>query len=663
MKVMGIDIVKGSPLSRTNPPLYAVVVIDENSNVLYESIETPLKGLIRIAWDFKVDRIGVDNIFEIAPTKKDLAKIFELFPPTAIIYQVTVEDNKFIDLSKQVSKIGIILSSKPKPIQTAYLCALLALNGIGTVVRGVGARTKIIISRTRSPGSGGSRANIFARAMRTAIFRAMKEVRKKLDEAQVVYDIVLRRGRGGLENAAIIAYADVTTIRKIVKPFHGNDIRVVIKPEFTTIEFENKDYSKKYVIVGIDPGIETGIAIIDLSLKTCYTYSSKELDKVAVVSKVYSIGIPVLIATDKNPAPDTVKKVSSILGLPLYVPPKSLSIEEKEHLIDWLTKRGLSIEIKTSHERDALAAALKAYKSFEKKFIEIERKVIELGLDIELDDVKLQLLRGKTVNEAIEYAIEEHLKNTYSAALSQDFVTMHQIVSNEKCDEKIKIINDKLSELQKERETLKRKVMELENKLKEIEFENKFRIMEKLEPEIVKDRIINEFKEKIRQLQIHVEYLEKEREKLYDLKKIFEDVLRGMVKDELILIPIAKDFSEEYQKNVDGIYVMYVNKDFIELPKLKNIKRPSILIMKKCSNELFTQFFDFEIGVICDELTPVLITDDVVVFNKKLLQDTIRIAYNKLMNYLNMKREKELLDYKKLLSIINEYRSNLIRDQ
>lgn len=659
MKVMGIDIVKGSPLSRTNPPIYAVVVIDDNSNVVYESVETPLKGLIRIAWDYKVDRVGVDNIFEIAPVRKELARILELFPPTTTIYQVTLEENNFVDLSKQVLKLGLSLSTKPKPLQTAYLCALLALNGIGTVIRGVGARTKIVISRTRSPGSGGSRANIFARAMRTAIFTAMKEIRKRLDEAQIAYDIVLRRGKGGLDSATIIAYADVSTVRRFVKPFHGNDIRIAIKPEYTTIEFENEGYSKRYVIVGVDPGIETGIAVIDLSLRTCYTYSSKELDKVAVVSKVYSIGTPVLIATDKNPPPDTVKKISSILGLPLYIPNRSLSVEEKEYLIQWATKRGLNVEIRTSHERDALAAALRAYKSFEKKFVEVERKIIELGLDVEIDDVKLQLLRGKTVNEAIEYAIEEHLKNTYYTTLNQDTVTPSQNTYSN-CVDRVKIVEEKLNEIQKEKEILRRRVIELENKLSEIEFESRFRTSERLEPEIMRDRIVNEFKEKLRQLQTYVESLEKEREKLNESKKAFEEILMGIANNKFMAIPIAKSFSEEYQVTVEGIYVMYMDRDIIDLSKLKNIRRPTILIMKTCPQTLSTDIFDLELGIVCENIAPVLVTDNVVVFDKKLLQEAVRNAYNKLLDYLNKKREKEYLDPKKLADIIKEYRLSLL---
>ena len=402
MKVMGIDIVRGSPLSQSNPPLYAVVVINENLDILYESVEVPLKGLIRIAWEFRVDRIGMDNIFELAPTKKYLSKIFELFPSNTLVYQVTLGSERFIDLLKQAEKIGISVVSKPKPLQTAYICAMLALNNVGTVVRGVGTRTKIIVSRARSPGSGGSRASIFARGMRTAILRAVKEIRKRLDEAQILYDIILKRGRGGLESAVLVAYADIATIKKFVKPFHGNDIRVFVKPEFTTIEFVDKEQAKRPVIVGIDPGIETGVAIVDLSLKQCYTFSSREFDKLSIINKVYAIGTPVLIATDKNPSPDTVKKIASILGLQLYVPQRSLTVKDKEELINWVLKRGIAIEIKTTHERDALAAALRAYKAFEKKLIEVERKIAELGLDVDVDDIKLQILKGKTVNEAIE---------------------------------------------------------------------------------------------------------------------------------------------------------------------------------------------------------------------------------------------------------------------
>jgi len=663
MKVMGIDIVRGSPLSQSNPPLYAVVVINENLDILYESVEVPLKGLIRIAWEFRVDRIGMDNIFELAPTKKYLSKIFELFPSNTLVYQVTLGSERFIDLLKQAEKIGISVVSKPKPLQTAYICAMLALNNVGTVVRGVGTRTKIIVSRARSPGSGGSRASIFARGMRTAILRAVKEIRKRLDEAQILYDIILKRGRGGLESAVLVAYADIATIKKFVKPFHGNDIRVFVKPEFTTIEFVDKEQAKRPVIVGIDPGIETGVAIVDLSLKQCYTFSSREFDKLSIINKVYAIGTPVLIATDKNPSPDTVKKIASILGLQLYVPQRSLTVKDKEELINWVLKRGIAIEIKTTHERDALAAALRAYKAFEKKLIEVERKIAELGLDVDVDDIKLQILKGKTVNEAIEYAIEEHLKSIYySNDASTGITFFRNITDTINYSERIKLLEERLSELIKERELLKKRITELESRLQDLEFEKKFEIKNAIDIEIARDRTVNELKEQLKKLRSYISTLEDKLRAYEEERKNIGNFLKGIANGELLLVPVAKDMEPHEAIRIGDVNIVLVSKSFIELDKLKKLERPLVLILNECTNEMTYKLLELEVSVLCRKPQPLALFDDMAIFNKNEVIEAVTRAYNELVGYMRKKRERESLDLKRIREIVEDYRRNLHRE-
>jgi predicted RNase H-like nuclease (RuvC/YqgF family) len=663
MKVMGIDIVRGSPLSQSNPPLYAVVVINENLDILYESVEVPLKGLIRIAWEFRVDRIGMDNIFELAPTKKYLSKIFELFPSNTLVYQVTLESERFIDLLKQAEKIGISVVSKPKPLQTAYICAMLALNNVGTVVRGVGTRTKIIVSRARSPGSGGSRASIFARGMRTAILRAVKEIRERLDEAQILYDIILKRGRGGLESAVLVAYADIATIKKFVKPFHGNDIRVFVKPEFMTIEFVDKERAKRPVIVGIDPGIETGVAIVDLSLKQCYTFSSREFDKLSIINKVYAIGTPVLIATDKNPSPDTVKKIASILGLQLYVPQRSLTVKDKEELINWVLKRGIAIEIKTTHERDALAAALRAYKAFEKKLIEVERKIAELGLDVDVDDIKLQILKGKTVNEAIEYAIEEHLKNIYYSNDSSTGITFFRNITDTiNYSERIKLLEERLSELIKERELLKKRITELESRLQDLEFEKKFEIKNAIDIEITRDRTVNELKEQLKKLRSYISTLEDKLRAYEEERKNIGNLLKGIANGELLLVPVAKDMEPHEAIRIGDVNIVLVSKSFIELDKLKKLERPLVLILNECTNEMTYKLLELEVSVLCRKPQPLALFDDMAIFNKNEVIEAVTRAYNELVGYMRKKRERESLDLKRIREIVEDYRRNLHRE-
>jgi hypothetical protein len=575
-----------------------------------------------------------------------------------------LENGKFVDLIRQAEKIGVQVSSKPRPLQTAYIIALLVLNGIGTVIRGVGTRTKIIVSRARSPGSGGSRANIFARGMRTAVLRAVKEIKKRLEDAQIFYDIVLKRGKGGLDNAVIIAYADTETVRKLVKPFHGSDVRVVIKPIFSGIEFEGEEQVKKPVIVGVDPGIETGVAVIDLSLRFCYTFSSKEFDKLSIISKVYSLGTPILVATDKNPPPDAVKKIASMLGVQLYTPSVSLSIKEKEELINWAMKRGVTIDIRTPHERDALAAALKAYKAFEKKFVEIERKVAELGLDVDVDEVKLQLLKGKTVNEALEYAIEEHLTGVYAYATTQDANAstsrVQGVIEAVNCDDRIKTLEEKLNELFKEREVLRSRVIDLERRLQELEFARKFDFVN-IDMEIIKDRVVNELREQLRQLRALVTLLEERIKNYENERKELIDVLRGVATGALLLIPASNNISPNNVVHIGSANVLYLNKGVLDLDALKDVEKPLVLIMDRCSAMSAENLLDLQVIPICD-VSPVMMLGDIAVFDRRGIEEAVSKGYSYLADYIRKKREATAVDLKKLKQIIDEYRKSLIKN-
>ncbi|ADM28332.1 Protein of unknown function DUF460 [Ignisphaera aggregans DSM 17230] len=661
MRVLGIDIVRGSPLSRTTPPYYSAVIIDENG-LVYEAPEIPLKSIIRLILEYKVNRIGLDNIYEIAPTSKSIARILGMFPADVEIYQVTIEDKNFVSLVNQALKIGLDITKKPRPLQTAYICALLALNGIGTIIRGKERKTKIIISKARSVGSGGSSANRFARGMRTAILRATREIKYLLDKASLNYDLVFRRGSGGLDSAVFIVYSDYKTVRKVIKPFEGNDVRIIIKPEYTTIEFVNeKDSRKRPIIVGIDPGMETGIAIIDLSLQNVFLTSSKELDRMEIINLIYNIGIPALIATDKNPPPESVKKIASTIGVPLYIPSHSLSIEEKERLVE-IVKNRLDIDIKTVHERDALAAALKAYKTYEKKFIELERKLMDLDIDIDIDEMKLLLLQGKTINEILEHVIETYIESTLNG-YGEERARYNYIVNaieDEEKDRKIRNLENRVKELLKEREVLRNRIHELEQKLSKLEYESKFKGM----PINIDDIELNKLRERIKQLQNTIDTLLKEIEENKKRTQFLETMINKLVLSEYVGIPKLRILSVSGIMDVIDLVratkVILLEEPIIEPDALKLVKELNcIIILQKCEENLKSFLLEHEIPTACnlDKISEI----NSIVFTSKLdLDSKISEALKEVNLYREKLRKLRYIDSKRLLEIIDEYRKQLL---
>lgn len=150
-----------------------------------------------------------------------------------------------------------------------------------------------------------------------------------------------------------------------------------------TGEADKVDRSMTYLIVGIDPGTKTGIALLDLNGKVVELFSSKDMGVNKTVEYVASNGNSSIIASDVSRTPHFISKVASKLGCPLSIPKESLSQVEKNNITDGYTMRD-------SHQRDALAAALTTFNKYKNQF----RKIDTLNLG---DEVKHRVLRGMRV--------------------------------------------------------------------------------------------------------------------------------------------------------------------------------------------------------------------------------------------------------------------------
>lgn len=665
MKVLGLDIVRGSPLSRITPPRYSIIIINSNGKIIYESPEVSLSTIVKLAWEYSIDRIGLDNIYELASTPRDVAKILSLFPSHTEIYQVTLDNNTFTDLLVQAAKLGINVPHKPTPLQTAYLCALIALHGLGTPIKGLERKTKIVISRAKSVGPGGSSSNRYARGMRTAILKAVKEIKSMLEKEKLDYDLVIRKGLGGFDSAIFTVYADTGAVKKIIKPYTGKDMRIVLRPIYSGIvTIPSSDEKRRKIIVGIDPGIETGIALIDLSLNILLLESSKNLDKIEIVNKIYSHGLPVLVAVDTNPPPENAKKLASILGAPLYVPSESLSTEVKDRLIEWLKKRKLAdILISTSHERDALAAAIKAYKSYEKKLVELERKLLELDLDVDLDELKSMVLKGKNISEVIEYAIEKHLENLENPIEDYSTTSLGNNLKKQKLEygEKIKNLQSKLLELEKENEGLKLRLRELENKINELAFEKKFQNLNRLDFDVYRDRSLAILREQIKQLQNTITLLKNDIEKATIEKNELINTLYRIASGEYLCLPRIRRITTSELNNLKNVAlaskILIVSEDIISIEVIDLLKHCKLLLLfEKCSEEVKQLLLKNGIAAQCG-IKIDYVFDNFVLIHKDVLEQEIANAVNALYSFNNKHRPLTLTD---VIKIISEYRDNVL---
>ncbi|MEM2913806.1 MAG: DUF460 domain-containing protein [Candidatus Bathyarchaeia archaeon] len=165
--------------------------------------------------------------------------------------------------------------------------------------------------------------------------------------------------------------------------------------------YEGKPRLKTKLVVGIDPGITCGLAILSIDSQPILIESAKGMDKHELIKRISRYGKAVIVASDVTPAPDFVRKVASTLNATLFLPEKSLEVYEKQAIVDkYLSSHRL--EIKDLHSRDALAAAIKAYQHYKIKFNQIEASIEKNGLKVPSDEVKLLVIKGKPIKKAIK---------------------------------------------------------------------------------------------------------------------------------------------------------------------------------------------------------------------------------------------------------------------
>jgi hypothetical protein len=156
------------------------------------------------------------------------------------------------------------------------------------------------------------------------------------------------------------------------------------------------------LIVGLDPGTTVGVAILDLHGELVELRSKREASKSDLIKHILKFGKPLIIASDVNPMPKTIKKLASALGSRTYYPEVSLTNLEKEKIV-----RDFEEEIKNSHQKDALAAAIKAFRSYHELFIRVE-KSLKNRKEMYDDVIKIVL---KKKSDSISDVIKALVKN------------------------------------------------------------------------------------------------------------------------------------------------------------------------------------------------------------------------------------------------------------
>ena len=524
---MGVDIESGSPSSRRGA-YYSIVIIDETGRIIDKYERASLARLIRLTWYYKPRILAVDNIYELSPSKKSLASILELFPAETDIVQVTLGKDGFKSLKELAAPYrDLVGSGKLSPGKTAYLVALLAKEGHGVKVRSIEPRTLVIVTKARSPRGGGFSQQRYQRRVRASVLNAAMRVKYALDEAGLDYDLRYRRSEGGLESAVFTVYAPREKLKGIVRPHRGVDYQIIIKPQYrVSLQLPGEGFVQgPPVIAGIDPGITTGVAVLDLKGRVLLLESGKNMDRAAILDLILSQGRPVVIAVDVPEVPEAVRKIAGVTGAMIYAPPGELSVAEKRLLAE---KALGGRQPEDSHQRDALAAAYKAWLSVQNKMEHIERQLKKLGMDLDESKVKEAVLRGLSLAEAIESAIRARIE----AELSP---------SEEEVQPK-RAAREKPSRVDASRiEALEAEINVLREKVKSLTLENEM-LQERLEreltrfkSEVYRDSLVARLEERVGTLTGEIEKLEAEIRRLKNALEELESHIVSVYSGNLVV--------------------------------------------------------------------------------------------------------------------------------
>jgi len=402
-----VDLLPGSPPGSKGE--YALVILDCEGRVLIDK-RVPAKKLIRLLWEYRPKILALDNVAELGKDRKELVKMLNLMPPETEVVQVTRVNGEFVNLRELARRAGLnVPQNKLDPQQTAYALAVLALKGIGTKLKVFEEKTKIVVTKGRTPRAGGSSMNRFIRATKNAVIETVNEIKEILEKEGLDYDLVMKKSDGSIDSASFTVYAPRKRLEGLIKPVSTSAVRVRIRPVVTRrILFDEEPSEKKYLIVGIDPGIQTGIAIIDLDGNVLHLSSVQNVDRGDIIALINKFGTPLIIATDTNPPTHGAKKLASVLNAELYYPKSSLSIKEKEKIANEYAKKG--VRVSDSHQRDALAAAHKALIAIKDKLEKIDSYLDKLNLDVDRNRIRAEVLKGRSLADLVEEEVERLLE-------------------------------------------------------------------------------------------------------------------------------------------------------------------------------------------------------------------------------------------------------------
>jgi hypothetical protein len=644
--IFGVDIARGSSRAKEKPA-YAVVVLKDGMAQHHHMVS--LHKVLRMAWKERPQFIAIDNIYELAPDRQSLVSMLSRLPHETKLVQVTGGEHPE-PLVKLAKEHGITFD-RFDPGAEALACAQLVQMGTGHEVSAFEDKTIIKVSRGRSPGRGGWSQNRYRRKVHGFVRQKAREIEDYLNEQSKLrgftYTSNVAERFGGYSKAEFLVNAPRSVVH--VSSGRYGDVQVSASSiERDALIFKPITTRKRdYIIVGIDPGTTTAVAVLTLFGELRKLCSSRTISIPEVIEMISEEGRPLIIASDVFPTPNAVEKIRRAFNAVLGTPEEMITTEDKVEFAK-------PYEYSNAHERDAIAAAVSVYRRNRNKFDQIKRK-IPAGVDA--DEAIAQVVRGRSVDAVISFLTKKEEKEPVSETarertgdevfhLRESLRRYEESVRDmkryqEELKEKLDLKDDKIRELEKIISRQRDKVY------KEFKREKEFRIRDK---EIVSLRSkVSESGKRIASLN----------ERIHNLKNVRRLEMSGRLLPVKIIQAFTKDSIQKTQEQF-------------------GIKKDDIILLKDASGGgTMTAKMIADPGVraviICDDMShaakeelfrlnvPVLMAKEVKI--KFDPAEEIAVIYpediNNAIDEWNKKAEERRKHEKEewLASLVDEYRS------
>lgn len=533
--ILGLDILPGESPERGDARYAASILV---GGEVVKRLEVRRSELPSIFDRYRVEMVAVDNIYELGASKEDIAELLTRSVRIPRLVQVNVIGGKEYGIAELAESLGLSEGGKLSPSKTSEVAARLAYLGIGSEVLLFEEETRVVVSRGRSATQGGMSRERYRRNIDAQVLRVTKEIREALDKSGIDYDLFYRRS-----SSVFVVYAPRRKLYGVVRPFRTKDVHVTVVPitrdsiEYVPLyrrERVVRARKDRYLIVGVDPGVSTGLAALTLDGRPVLLMSKRWLSRNQITRILSQHGRALVIATDSNPPPSFVKKLAAMLNAVLYVPKQSLPVGEKREMVSRFLEGVEGFRISDSHQRDALAAALKAYYSFENKFRQVDAQLRSLGLAVPASEVKALVVRGATVKGAIERMLKSRVKCEVPPARMPERSFRERVeMLEEALEQREKVIEElesRVHALYEENEKLRTQIGELEEALERIISARG----------MLKSRIEAALESKTEYLAERLREVERELEEALERERRWREVVRLALEGSIARLPVLR---------------------------------------------------------------------------------------------------------------------------